>query len=53
MGCIVNGPGEAADADVALCAAKGKGFIYRKGQKIATVPQDRIIAALLTELDKL
>jgi len=50
MGCIVNGPGEAADADLALCAAKNKAFIYRKGRKIATVPENKIIPALLKQL---
>jgi len=50
MGCIVNGPGEAADADIALCAAKSKAFIYKKGKKIATVPENKIIPTLLKEL---
>jgi len=53
MGCIVNGPGEAADTDVAVCAAKNKGYIYRHGRKTATVSSDKIIAALLSELKKL
>lgn len=50
MGCIVNGPGEAADADIAICAAKNKAFIYKKGKRIATVPESRIIPTLLKEL---
>ncbi len=53
MGCIVNGPGEAADADLAVCAAKNKGYIYRNGRKIATVPSHKIIPMLLKELQKL
>ncbi len=53
MGCIVNGPGEAADADLAVCTAKNKGYIYRHGQKIAVVPESKIISALLKELQKL
>ncbi len=53
MGCIVNGPGEAADADLAVCAAKNKAYFYRKGQKISTVSQSRIIPALLKELQRL
>jgi len=36
MGCIVNGPGEAADADLAICAAKNKAYIYRYGRKISS-----------------
>jgi (E)-4-hydroxy-3-methylbut-2-enyl-diphosphate synthase len=53
MGCIVNGPGEAADADLAVCAAKNKGFIYRKGKKIAVVSAKQIIPAMLKELKNL
>jgi len=53
MGCIVNGPGEAADADLAVCAAKNKAYIYKKGQRIAIVPENKIIPALLEELEKL
>ena len=50
MGCVVNGPGEAADADVAICAAKGKGFLYRHGKKIAVVPEEGLIGALREEI---
>jgi (E)-4-hydroxy-3-methylbut-2-enyl-diphosphate synthase len=53
MGCIVNGPGEAADADLAVCAAKGKAFLYRKGRKIATVTESKLETVLLKELQKL
>ncbi|MFA5240341.1 MAG: flavodoxin-dependent (E)-4-hydroxy-3-methylbut-2-enyl-diphosphate synthase, partial [Phycisphaerae bacterium] len=53
MGCIVNGPGEAADADLAVCAAKNKAFIYKNGKKIAVVAESKIIPALLKELQKL
>jgi (E)-4-hydroxy-3-methylbut-2-enyl-diphosphate synthase len=50
MGCIVNGPGEAADADVAVCAGKSKAFIYRKGRKILTVSEGEIVPELLREV---
>jgi len=53
MGCIVNGPGEAADADLAVCTAKNKAYIYRRGQKISVVPESKIIPALLEESQKL
>jgi len=53
MGCIVNGPGEAADADLAVCAAKNKVFIYRKGRKVATVAENQIIPTLLQYLNNL
>ena len=52
MGCIVNGPGEAADADIAVCAAADKGFIYKKGKKIATVKQSQLLAAVKREIEK-
>jgi len=52
MGCIVNGPGEAADADVALCAAKNKAYIYRNGRKVSTVTESEAVPALLKELKK-
>jgi (E)-4-hydroxy-3-methylbut-2-enyl-diphosphate synthase len=50
MGCVVNGPGEAADADFAICAAKGKAYFYRGGRKIATVPEAEIVPKLLEAL---
>jgi (E)-4-hydroxy-3-methylbut-2-enyl-diphosphate synthase len=53
MGCVVNGPGEAADADIALCAAKNKAYIYRSGRRVAIVPEAKAIPALLKELQKL
>jgi (E)-4-hydroxy-3-methylbut-2-enyl-diphosphate synthase len=53
MGCVVNGPGEAADADLAVCAAKNKAYIYLKGRKIAIVPESKIIPAILKELKNL
>lgn len=53
MGCIVNGPGEAADADIAICAGKNKGFLYRQGKKIASIPEDELIERLLQEIRKL
>jgi (E)-4-hydroxy-3-methylbut-2-enyl-diphosphate synthase len=52
MGCVVNGPGEAADADLAVCAAKGKGFIYRHGRKIMAVPEKKLLKALAEEIKK-
>jgi (E)-4-hydroxy-3-methylbut-2-enyl-diphosphate synthase len=53
MGCIVNGPGEAADADLAVCAAKGKAFLYRKGKKIATVSESKLESVIIKEISKL
>ncbi|UCE61081.1 MAG: flavodoxin-dependent (E)-4-hydroxy-3-methylbut-2-enyl-diphosphate synthase [Phycisphaerales bacterium] len=49
MGCVVNGPGEAEGADVALCAGKGKGIIYVKGEQTHTVPEAEMLEALFEE----
>jgi (E)-4-hydroxy-3-methylbut-2-enyl-diphosphate synthase len=53
MGCVVNGPGEAADADFAICAGKDKAYFYRHGQKVAAVPETEIISQLLQVLSEL
>jgi (E)-4-hydroxy-3-methylbut-2-enyl-diphosphate synthase len=53
MGCVVNGPGEAADADFAICAGQGKAFFYRRGRKVATVQETQIIPRLLQALSEL
>ena len=49
MGCIVNGPGEAREADVGVASGKGKGQIFRRGEVIRTVPEEEIVDALLHE----
>jgi (E)-4-hydroxy-3-methylbut-2-enyl-diphosphate synthase len=47
MGCIVNGPGEAREADIGVAAGNGKGEIIRKGERIATVQEADIVEALV------
>ena len=47
MGCIVNGPGEAREADLGVASGNGKGQIFIKGKVIETVPEDRIVDTLL------
>lgn len=49
MGCIVNGPGEAEGADVAIFAGNRRGIIYVQGQKVANVPEEEILERLLAE----
>ena len=49
MGCIVNGPGEAEGADVAIFAGDRRGIIYVQGQKVANVPEEQILERLLEE----
>lgn len=53
MGCVVNGPGEAADADIAICAAADKGFIYKNGEKIAAAGKSKLLAVLKKEISKI
>lgn len=53
MGCVVNGPGEAREADLGIAGGKGEGLIFRKGQIIKKVPEDQLLAAFQEELDKL
>lgn len=52
MGCVVNGPGEAEGADVAIFAGDRKGIIYVQGQRVQTVPEEKILDALLMECRK-
>jgi (E)-4-hydroxy-3-methylbut-2-enyl-diphosphate synthase len=50
MGCVVNGPGEARDADVGIACGKGNGAIFRKGQIIRTVPEEALLKSLIAEI---
>jgi len=50
MGCVVNGPGEAEGADVAVCAGKGKAVLYRRGERVGTVAAAEIVAAVVAEV---
>ncbi|QGS35369.1 flavodoxin-dependent (E)-4-hydroxy-3-methylbut-2-enyl-diphosphate synthase [Corynebacterium xerosis] len=49
MGCVVNGPGEARDADLGVASGNGKGQIFVKGEVIKTVPEDQIVETLIEE----
>jgi (E)-4-hydroxy-3-methylbut-2-enyl-diphosphate synthase len=53
MGCVVNGPGEARDADVGIAGGKGKGAIFRKGKVVDTVSEDKFLAAIMAEVNSL
>ena len=52
MGCVVNGPGEAREADLGIAGGKGAGILFRKGEVIRTVPEDQLVGELFTEIDK-
>ena len=53
MGCVVNGPGEAKDADVGIACGKGKGAIFRKGKVVGTVAEENLLEALMAEIDSI
>ena len=53
MGCVVNGPGEASDADVGVACGRGVGMVFRHGEVIRKVPEDQIVDALMEEIDRL
>ncbi|MBF5080712.1 flavodoxin-dependent (E)-4-hydroxy-3-methylbut-2-enyl-diphosphate synthase [Quadrisphaera sp. INWT6] len=53
MGCVVNGPGEAREADLGVASGNGKGQIFVKGQVIKTVPEHDIVATLIEEANRL
>ena len=50
MGCVVNGPGEARDADIGIAAGKGFGLLFKKGKIVKKIPQDKLINEILKEI---
>jgi len=52
LGCIVNGPGEAREADLGIAAGKGKGVIFKRGEMIRNVQESEMVDALIEEIDK-
>lgn len=53
MGCAVNGPGEAKEADIGIAGGKGEGLIFKKGEIISKVPEDKLLTALMDEIKKM
>jgi len=53
MGCVVNGPGEAREADLGVASGNGKGQIFVKGEVVKTVPESEIVATLIAEANRL
>ena len=53
MGCVVNGPGEASAADVGIAGGDGEGLLFAKGKILRKLPQDKLVDALMEEIDKL
>ena len=53
MGCVVNGPGEAREADIGIAGGDGVGLLFKKGEVVRKVPEEELISALLEEIDRL
>jgi (E)-4-hydroxy-3-methylbut-2-enyl-diphosphate synthase len=53
MGCVVNGPGEAREADVGIAGGRGVGILFKKGRVIRKVPESELVDALMQEIDHL
>lgn len=53
MGCAVNGPGEAREADIGVAGGDGMGLLFKKGEIVKRIPEDEIVSTLLEEIDKL
>jgi (E)-4-hydroxy-3-methylbut-2-enyl-diphosphate synthase len=53
MGCVVNGPGEAREADLGVAAGKGVGLLFAKGEPLRKVPESEIVDALMAEIERL
>ena len=52
MGCVVNGPGEAREADFGIAGGQGKGIVFSHGQVLRTVPEDQLVSSLVEEIEK-
>ena len=53
MGCVVNGPGEAREADLGIAAGKGQGFLVVKGEVVDKIPEDRFVERLIQEAKRI
>ena len=53
MGCVVNGPGEAREADLGIAAGRGKGHLFVKGKVVRVVPEAEMVAALVDEAERI
>ena len=53
MGCVVNGPGEAREADVGIAGGIGEGLLFRKGEILRKVKEEEIVDELFKEIDKI
>jgi (E)-4-hydroxy-3-methylbut-2-enyl-diphosphate synthase len=52
MGCVVNGPGEAREADIGIAGGRGHGILFKKGKVVRKVPETKLVEVLLREIDR-
>ena len=52
MGCVVNGPGEARDADIGIACGKGKAVLFKKGEKVRVVEEKDFLITLMAEVER-
>ena len=52
MGCVVNGPGEAREADIGVAGGNGVGLLFKKGKIVKKFPEERLVDVLLNEVEK-
>ncbi len=53
MGCVVNGPGEAKEADIGIAGGRGKGILFKKGERVAKVPESELLHRLFVEVERM
>lgn len=53
LGCVVNGPGEAREADLGIAGGRGEGILFRKGVELRRVPEEELVEALMAEIEQL
>jgi (E)-4-hydroxy-3-methylbut-2-enyl-diphosphate synthase len=53
MGCVVNGPGEAREADVGIAGGRGQGVLFKKGRMVKKIPEKELAKALIDEVKRL
>jgi (E)-4-hydroxy-3-methylbut-2-enyl-diphosphate synthase len=53
MGCVVNGPGEAAEADIGIAGGRGSGLLFKKGQVLRKIKEEEFVPVLIEEIKKM
>ena len=53
MGCVVNGPGEAREADIGIAGGIGEALLFKKGESIMKIPEKKIVEVLIEEIEKM